>query len=57
MQWTCSIARAESLSCPIDVRDQVCKRQNEICGPFGIRWSEDPLATGLILAINNMVKQ
>ena len=37
IQWTCSIARAESLSCPIDARDQVCKRHNEICGPFGIQ--------------------
>ena len=24
------------LSCPTDARDQVCKRHNEICRPFGI---------------------
>jgi len=42
--------RAKSLSCPIDARDQVCKRHTEICGPFGIGGSLDPktsLSTGL----------
>jgi len=43
--WTCSIARAESLSCPIDAWDQVCKRHNEIMDVLefgGFQTPQDP---------------